>query len=114
MAQYFDDIQVSDKGMVKLIRSGGKDYIFPASKIVQVKRVKPADDPNSWVPLARDIFSLFGSDAFKETRPDTLCIITNDDWLYVRTPYSDELYRRIDDAHTYSTNRDRAKYGTFR
>ena len=114
MAQYFSDIQVSDKGMIKLIRNNGKDYIFPASKIIQVQRVKPKDDPNSWVPIARDLFSLFGSDAFKETRPETICIVTSDDYLYVSVPYSDALYSRIDNAHTYSTNRAKDKYGTFR
>lgn len=116
MAQHFNDIQVSDKGMIKLIRNGGKDYIFPASKIITVQRQKPTDTdlPGSWVPVVRDLLSLFGSDAYKETRPDTVCIVTNDDYLYVSVPYTDELYRRIDNAHTYSTNLAKEKYGTFR
>lgn len=114
MAQYFDDIQISDKGMIKLIRSGGKDYIFPASNITQVKREKPKDHPDSWIPAARGLAELFGSDAFKETRPDTVCVITKDDYLYVKVPYTDSLYRRIDEAHTYSVNVAKNKYGTFR
>lgn len=114
MVQYFDNIQVSDKGMVKLIRSQGKDYIFPASNITQVYRVKPKDDPNSWIPAARAISSLFGSELFKETRSDTVCLETKDGSLYVNVPFTDELYRRLDDAHTYSTERAKEKYGVFK
>lgn len=69
MDQYFDNIQISDKGMVKLIRNNGKDYIFPASKIITVHRVKPNDDPNSWIPIARDLCNILNVDAFQETRP---------------------------------------------
>ncbi|EOC8184545.1 hypothetical protein ACI5MQ_004866 [Salmonella enterica subsp. enterica serovar Anatum] len=114
MTQYFDDIQISDKGMIKLIRNTGKDYIFPASNIIQVYRVKPYVHPDSWIPAARAISNLFGSDAFKETRPDTVCLKTKDGELYVRIPFTDELYQRIDDAHTYSTRRAESKYGKFK
>jgi len=114
MDQYFDDIQISDKGMIKLIRNEGKNYIFPASDMVTVHRVKPVDSPNSWIPIARDLCSALDIDAFKETRPDTVCIETENDYLYVRVAYSDSLYKRLDDAHTYSTEIARKKYGTFK
>ena len=31
--QSFDHIQISDKAMIKLIRTNGRDYVFRASKI---------------------------------------------------------------------------------
>ncbi|ECD8811007.1 hypothetical protein FMQ39_18280 [Salmonella enterica] len=114
MDQYFDNIQISDKGMVKLIRNNGKDYIFPASKIITVHRVKPNDDPNSWIPIAMDLCNILNVDAFQETRPYTVCVETDEGYLYVNIPYTEQLYNRLDNAHAYSTNIAKEKYGTFK
>jgi hypothetical protein len=114
MAQYFDDVKISDKGMIKLIRNNGSDYIIPASQLIQVNRQRPPDNPNSWHPIARSIAGLFDSDAFKDTRVDTVCIVTKKDYFYVNIPYTDDLYRRLDDAHTISTNIEEKKNGVFR
>lgn len=112
MDQYFDDIQISDKGMIKLIRNEGKNYIFPASNIIRVYGVKPYVIPGSWVPA---VTTLIGALTGRTVQEDlTLGLETNDGNLHVRVILTDDLDKRIEKARSYSNERVREKYGVFR
>lgn len=107
MAQYFDEVKVSEKGMVKLIRNNGRDFIFPANRILDVCRIEEDSEFNI-VELIADIIR-------KEvTKPKTTVLIkTKDGHLYVNVPFTEELYNRLNTAHTISENIAAKKYGTF-
>lgn len=98
MEQWFDDIQISDKGMIKLIRNEGKNYIFPASNIIRVYGVKP--------------YTISFWDTWKKDR--MVGLETNDGDLIVRVTLTDDLKKRIDLARSYSNERAREKYGVFK
>lgn len=114
MPQYFDDIQISDKGMIKLIRRGGKDYIFPASKIVAVKRQRPHVDPNVLIYVIAHLLQKFSRNGNANSNNDTVLIESEDDYFYIKILFTDSLYNRLNDARKYSTERYQSTYGTFK
>ncbi|MBK0018899.1 hypothetical protein [Kosakonia sp. S42] len=112
MDQYFDDIQISDKGMIKLIRNEGKNYIFPASNIIRIYGVKPYEDPGSWVSVVVTIICALTGRTLQEDL--TVGLETNDGDLHVRVILTDDLEKRIKRARSYSNDRAKEKYGVFR
>ncbi|MCS2161565.1 hypothetical protein MUU47_10620 [Scandinavium sp. H11S7] len=132
MAQSFDNILISDKGMIRLIRNNGRDYTFPASKIRRVEGVKAVEKVNNdatgsnggsvsgfifvlAIHVLRNYANKHSSNKNPEaeSKPDMLAIYTDEDYFYVETPYTAMLQMRIDHARIYSKNVADSKYGHF-
>lgn len=117
--QFFDNIQISEKGMIKLIRNGGKDYVFPASEINDFQACEQSQNYNS-----NDLSPLFNLAGFfigkmlniekTEQKPaHKLMLITDNGYLYVDVLYRDK-YQGIMEAISKSRAIYKKKYGTFR
>ena len=111
--QDFDDIKISEKGMIKLVRDRGKDYIFPASEIIKIWSIKPKKIDYGPLNLVVKVADFFGKGP-KDTRENTLCLETENGDLYINIPYSNILEDRIYEAMEYSKKISEEKYGVFK
>lgn len=114
--QFFDNVLVSDKGMIKLIRNGGRDYIFPASEIVDIQAcVENNNQRSSNTPLF-DLAEFFIGkmlDIQPKEQAQKLMIIKNEGYFFVNVLYRDKE-SAIRAAITKSNQISRKKHGTFR
>ena len=114
--QCFDNVLVSDKGMIKLIRNGGRDYIFPASEIVDIQAcVENNNQRSSNAPLF-DLAEFFIGkmlDIQPKEQAQKLMIIKNEGYFFVNVLYRDKE-SAIRSAITKSKEISRKKHGTFR
>ena len=114
--QFFDNVLVSDKGMIKLIRNGGRDYIFPASEIVDIQAcVENNNQRSSNAPLF-DLAEFFLGkmlDIQPKEQAQKLMIIKNEGYFFVNVLYRDKE-SSIRSAITKSNEISRKKHGTFR
>lgn len=114
--QFFDNVLVSDKGMIKLIRHGGRDYIFPASEIIDIQAcVENNNQRSSNTPLF-DLAEFFIGkmlDIQPKEQAQKLMIIKNEGYFFVNVLYRDKE-SSIRSAITKSNEISRKKHGTFR
>lgn len=114
--QFFDNVLVSDKGMIKLIRNGGRDYIFPASEIIDIQAcVENNNQRSSNAPLF-DLAEFFIGkmlDIQPKEQAQKLMIIKNEGYFFVNVLYRDKE-SSIRSAITKSNEISRKKHGTFR
>ena len=114
--QFFDNVLVSDKGMIKLIRHGGRDYIFPASEIIDIQAcVENNNQRSSNTPLF-DLAEFFIGkmlDIQQKEQAQKLMIIKNEGYFFVNVLYRDKE-SAIRSAITKSNAISRKKHGTFK
>lgn len=114
--QFFDNVLVSDKGMIKLIRNGGRDYIFPASEILDLQAcVEKNTQRSSNAPLF-DLAEFFIGkmlDIQQKEQAQKLMIIKNEGYFFVNVLYRDKE-SAIRSAITKSNAISRQRHGTFK
>ncbi|MBT2059499.1 hypothetical protein ABKV35_13910 [Enterobacter kobei] len=110
--QQFDRIEISDKGMIKLIRNGGKDFIFPAARI-NTYDIKEYEEQltGDFAGIAELIGTLLGT--LKKEKYHNLTLYTSDDELVI-TKIEPRIVIRLDEAINKSREIEVKKYGVFR
>lgn len=140
MAQYFNDIQISDKGMIKLVSNSGEDYIFPARKITNFGGYQDYIEPEPMVlnmyekSMLTQILEIGCAvlihvvDAYRnrfseslneenllpvKDYPFLLWVEVNDQKIYTNKLYDHELNNRLNEAKKYSLHWYADKFGYF-
>ncbi|BEN97557.1 hypothetical protein [Serratia marcescens] len=119
MAQYFDEILVSDKAMVKLVRNGGKDFIFKASKIqsleIEKRREHTSPEHNTDFGnfFANFVINSIANSGRSSRTISTLKLLIDGDYFYINS-WSGDISSRLQEAIKKSKAIDNRKYGEFR
>lgn len=117
--QAFDHIQISDKAMIKLIRTNGRDYVFRASKIQDFNVVENtefttpeynADFGNSFLSFFVNSIANLGRET-KTTRRLKLVIDGENFWI---DSWTGDIEIRLKEAIDKSKQVDRRRYGEFK
>ena len=117
--QTFDHIQISDKAMIKLIRTNGRDYLFRASKIQNFTVVENtectspehnADFGNAFLSFVINSIANSGR-ATKTTRRLKLVIDGDNFWI---DSWTGDIEMRLKEAIDKSKQVDRRRFGEFK
>lgn len=117
--QAFDQIQISDKAMIKLIRTNGRDYVFRASKIQDFYVVENtefttpehnADFGNAFFSFVINSLANSGRET-KTTRRLKLVIDGEDFWI---DSWTGNIEMRLKEAIDKSKQVDRRRFGEFK